>query len=382
MRSLRSLVAAASILLASCTASTSSSAPAPSATPSGGTARAAELASGQPLPAGCDRGTPARNQTAALVADGRAWAIDAAGQSVTCLFRVSDPGPFTWGPLGDRALLGGLQMEQIGGRQLHPATSLQPMASSWGHPMGLAVVFVSQDGAALDKAYPGKKTIDDISPLATAGGATYKSVVYHPSGLALAFVATSKSGDAIWLSSNLGEHPQKLVFSEGGTTFGPLDFSSDGLTLAYGAEHPNGRPAVHTIDITNPTEAPLVWEGDAGEHIQSLFEQPRTAHFVAATLGSSCSDARAVILSGGNATTAIPDEPRPTRSAGWLDRSHVLVAAGGCGEKLDISSVDVNTLAVVPIATGVDVAAVRTPAPTPAPGLPEVATKEVGTGVG
>src|SRR5439155_6739220 len=208
------------VVLAGCTKQ-SSSTPTPTSAgtvppttpPPGSTSTAA----GGPLPAGCKQGRPAAGDTVAFVAEGFAWSLNPDGRDLTCLFPVGNPGPFEWGPLGDRALLGGLEMEQIGGKELHPTTSVKPGATAWGHPMGLAVVFVSHDGTELEKAYPGKKTIDDISPLGKNKGVTYKNVIYHPSGLALAWVATSKSGDSIYLSSNLGTDPQKLVFSLQGT---------------------------------------------------------------------------------------------------------------------------------------------------------------------
>src|SRR6266545_2251599 len=57
---------------------------------------------------------------------------------------------------------------------------------------------------------------------------SYLSVTYHPSGLALAFVAEREGRQSIWLSSNLGEDPKRLVFSKVGTEFGALEFSADG----------------------------------------------------------------------------------------------------------------------------------------------------------
>jgi hypothetical protein len=37
---------------------------------------------------------------------------------------------------------------------------------------------------------------------------------------------------------------------------------------------------------------------------------------------------------------ALPDERRPTEALGWLDRTTLLVAAGGCGEPIDVYAVD------------------------------------------
>ena len=101
----------------------------------------------------------------AFAAEGRAWALDPSSGALTCLFEAADPGPFVWGPLGDRVLLGGLHMEAIGGQTLRAPLDVQPGPAAWGHPMGTAVVFVSGDGTELDKRYLDQKGIVDISPL-------------------------------------------------------------------------------------------------------------------------------------------------------------------------------------------------------------------------
>jgi hypothetical protein len=71
---------------------------------------------------------------------------------------------------------------------------------------------------------------------------------------------------------------------------------------------------------------------------------------------------------------ALPDEVRPTRAVGWLGATLLLVATGGCDESLDLSAVDVATGSIVPLVSGVSVAAVRTPVPTPPAPLPRPVT--------
>ena len=68
----------------------------------------------------------------------------------------------------------------------------------------------------------------------------------------------------------------------------------------------------------------------------------------------------------------VPDERR-SRAVGWLDRKHVLVATGGCGDKLDLYSVDAASLDARLLVRGVDVASVRRAELFPPPPLsPEV----------
>jgi hypothetical protein len=58
------------------------------------------------------------------------------------------------------------------------------------------------------------------------------------------------------------------------------------------------------------------------------------------TEGEACQDHRALVLSQGASSVALADETRPTEALGWLDRTTLLVAAGGCGAPVDVYAVD------------------------------------------
>jgi hypothetical protein len=120
-----------------------------------------------------------RAHTVAFVAGGNAWALDPDSGDATCLFPAATPGPFTWNPRGDRALLSDLEIASIDGRQLRAGTPPSPAVSSWGHPIGEAVVYVSPSGTRLRKIYPGTQRHDDITPI---HGVHYLNVIYHPRG--------------------------------------------------------------------------------------------------------------------------------------------------------------------------------------------------------
>src|SRR6476661_2077017 len=121
------LMSCALVVLAACTAS--SKAPAPSTSgshqPSPSTI-ATTLANGQALPAGCPTGADVRAHTVTFVAGGNAWALDPQSGDATCLFPAPAPGPFTWNPRGDRALLSDLEIASIGGQQLRAGSSTSP----------------------------------------------------------------------------------------------------------------------------------------------------------------------------------------------------------------------------------------------------------------
>ena len=328
---------------------------------------ATRLASGEALPAECSPGSPQPTDTVAFAALGRAWTLGPSGVDLTCLFNVVDPGPFVWGPLGDRVLLASLRVDGLPGAQTRQASDVEPGPTSWGHPTGKSVVFVSSDGHELDKAHMGNSTLDDVTPVPDV---TYLSVTYHPSGLAFAFALESEGEQSIWISSNVGEDPRRLVFSEEGTTFGALAFSLDGESLYYAAQPSDDHPELHLITLTDTSEAPVVWHGAVGDGILDIWPANDGESF-AFTQGKSCDEAVAMHSTSDGASAAMPDETRPTRVLGWLDETSILVAAGPCGGPVDLSSVNTSNGGIVPLVIGVDAGAVRTPAPVPAPPLPE-----------
>jgi len=314
----------------------------------------------------------------AFVAGGNAWALDPHSGDATCLFPAPAPGPFTWNPRGDRALLKGLEISSVDGEQLRAGSSTSIAAASWGHPIGRAVVYISPSGTRLRKIYPGTQRRDDVTPIAHVD---YVNVIYHPSGLALAFVIDTGDGHEIWLSSNLGEDPVRLVFAVGGTTFGELAFTADGGTLLYAAVHADDAPLLHALDLENPTINQGWWHGDARDWISAIFTQPRRdGQLIALTVGAACEDTRAMLFERGD-----PPQPlveAPSRVVGWLDGQTVLVATQGCAGPSNLVAVDVTQQAVVPLVSGVGIAAARTPLIGFVPSLPAGIEQEVGEGVG
>ena len=250
--------------------------------------------------------------------------------------------------------------------------------TSWGHPIGEAVVYVSPSGTRLRKIYPGTQRHDDITPI---HGVHYLNVIYHPSGLAIAFVVDTGERQEIWLSSNVGEDPVRLVYAVGGTTFGALAFTADGGTLLYAAVHADDAPLLHALDLRNPTINQGWWHGDAGDRISSIYTQPRRdGQLIAMTVGAACGDSQAMLFRRGDPPQPLADAP--SRVVGWLDGHTVLVATDGCTGQSNLVSVDVTQQAAVPLVTGVDVAAARTPLLGFVPTLPAGIQQEVGSGVG
>jgi hypothetical protein len=295
----------------------------------------ARMPDGTPLPEGCTGGAGA-SHTVAYEADGRAWALDPDEDDLACLFPVENAGPFAWGPQGDRVLLDRFEIRGVGGDAPDlPAIDASVSAFDWGHPLGLAVVFADAKGI------PRKRFVDDgrLIRLVSLPQGRYLQVAYHPSGLALAFVVETTEGQEIWLSTNEGEDPQRLIFSERGTEFTSLAFSPNGRTLWWTAQHEEGYPELHFMKLERRTGFGTAWRGAEGTVARGLRLAP-SGFLQAVTEGTACEKRTALVLSRGETRTAMPDETRSTEALGWLDRTTLLVAAGGCGGPMDLFAVD------------------------------------------
>ena len=381
--SIARLTAGTLVVLAACTGSPSSTSPPGStsgaASPPPSTSGIARLADGQPLPTGCPTGTAARDETVAFVADGNAWVLDPASGDVSCLFAAPAPGPFTWNPRGDRALLNDLEIRSIHGVRLRAASPLPAAVTSWGHPIGKAVVYISPSGTRLRKIYPGTQRRDDITPVAHVH---YLNVIYHPSGLAIAFVVDTGDGEEIWLSSNLGEDPVRLVFAVGGTRFGALDFSR-------GRDHPALRGRTRrrrSAPARDRPDEPHDQPGLCGT-VTPGIGSPRSptqpdpdGDLIALTVGATCEDSRAMVFRRGEQPQPLADAP--SRIVGWLDGSTVLVATDGCDGPSNLVAIDSGQPVAVPLVTGIEIAAARTPLSGFVPPLPAGIQEAVGGGVG
>jgi hypothetical protein len=341
----------------------------PSPSPSGAT-----LASGAALP-GCALAAPRDSDTVTFVATGHAWALDPSGGNLTCLFAVADAGPFQWGPLGDRALLGGMEVKGVAGGPSLSAGDQTFAAMTWSRPTGKSIVYAPTAGTSLKKVHVNGAPTQDVTPLPAS---KYLSVTYHPSGEAFAFTVDQSSVESIWVSSNTGKTPRRLVFTEEGTKFGAIGFDVDGQHLLYGAQHTD-HVELHRIDVTDPTQAPVVWSGPLERMIWDIQPGLRTGTLAWTTGTTSCTGTIAMVQSPAGSVRALPGVERPTRAVGWLDATQLLVATGECGGPLDLSAVDVASGSIVPLVSGVSAAAVRTPVPTPPAPLP-AAVATLGSG--
>jgi hypothetical protein len=376
MRAMRAFAAGTLVVAAACTGTSAPTAqPAPSVSTTASTATgsptvvptsasAGPTAMGAALPDGCDGTTPRPSQTVAFVADGRAWAMNPASGLLTCMFETRDPGPFAWGPQGDRVLLGDMQLRFLDG-SVAAIGAAPASVFDWGRPIGKAVVYRAPHETR-------KYVLEDesIEDLPTLPIGTYQQIAYHPGGLALAIADTSPRGKPeIYVSTNEGERPDRIVVGISATRFTSVDFTSDGRFLLYLADHKGGYAQLHMIDLEDPTELMNLWKSEEGVTASGLQLPPGIGDTRAFTTGATCEEAQAVLGSVDAVAPAVPDEDRPTRAIGYLDDRRLLVAAGGCGAPTDLYVVTESGAALV--ATQVDTAAARSNGPDDAVPLPE-----------
>jgi hypothetical protein len=328
------------------------------------------------LPAGCDQAVASPSATITFVADGRAWAVVPDGSGLTCVFKVTDPGLFEWGPRGDRVVLGGLEVRGVGTKASRPAGTVEPSEASWSRPAGQAVVFIDPLGKTIQKAKVGGATLQDVTPVEQEGrfpshaDIAFQEVIYHPSGGAFGFVMTDFEGSAVWMSTNTGATPTRLIWSKEGTTFGPIAFAPDGTTLFYAAHLANGTRMISKEEIGKSRVTTGLWLGKQ-DVLRMLPAPDGTA--IALDTGTGCDDRKALVshLDNTEGQTLLPAAGGPTSVIGWIDGSTVLVSEGGCNgpTKLWIAPVALGGAATLVTGT-VDLAAVRVPDATPPPAIP------------
>ena len=356
MRTVRLLVTLALVGVA-CTAAPSQPPGSGSSSPPVGTF----LASGAAVPEGCAESSPSGVETIEFVAGARAWALDPSGGGLTCLFPTDDPGPFAWGPQGDRVLLGGLEVRGVEPEALtHPNTGETISAFDWGHPHGIAIVYADPSTDGAHKLYLEDQRFGELTSLPSG---RYLQIAYHPSGLALAFVVERNDRQSIWLSTNEGKQAERLVFSEVGTTYPSIAFTSNGKLLYWTAQHAEGYPEIHWMRLDDRSSFASGWKG-TDQTISNLRLAPGTSSWQAFDLGDACDDRQATLVHGaGDATPALDAGLGSSSVVGWLSPTTVLVAAGSCAGPLDVYAVDVDGFGVTPLVSGVTIAASRAPAP-------------------
>jgi hypothetical protein len=324
------------------------------------------------LPEGCAGDTPSpASAPLAFVAGQRVWAGTPDGRRLWCLFEVRDPGPFLWGPRGDRVALDGLEVRGVGAPVWRPPQGIKTISLTWLGANGNALAFVTPGNLNLASARLGSAELSELTPFR---GPSYQAVAGHPSGQALAFALRRDGASEVWMASNSGANPVRLV-APTPARLGPLAFPAGGKALYYGSRAPDGRRRLEVFSLTEGRALAPAWSGE--RDVLAIVGPPDPAATqLAVDTGSGCGDRRADLsgLDGGPGRPLLPSATRPTTAVGWLDSRRVLLAEGGCEGPFDLWLVDVSGREPLSVARGVDRAALRKSEGRPAPAPPDLAT--------
>jgi hypothetical protein len=324
------------------------------------------------LPDGCAGSAPAPTSApVAFVAGGRAWATTADGRRLWCLFEVHRPGPFLWGPRGDRVVLDGLEVRGVGAPVWRPPRGIETVSLTWMGANGNALAFVTPGRLNLASAALGSIDLTELTPF--RGGSTYQAVASHPSGQGLAFVIRRNGASEIWMTSNGGGGTVRLV-APTQARLGPLAFSASGKALYYGSRRPDGTRTLEVFSLPERGDLAPAWTGKR-DILAIVGRRDPAATQIAIDTGSGCGDRRADLsgLDGGPGRPLLPSATRPTSAVGWLDNRRILLVEGGCTGPFDLWLVDVNGRGPQPVARGIERAALRWPEPRPLPAPPDLA---------
>ena len=321
------------------------------------------------LPDDCGATTPDPRAVVTFVAEGRVWAVAPDDPStLTCLFDIDDAGIFSWGPRGDRVVLAGLEVRGVGTDVSRPPANLHPSYFSWSRPTGTTVVFSDQRQRTISRADLGSSGVRDITPLPDR---TFGDIAYHPSGLAIAFVAKESDGTpSIWISTNTGENAELLVQAAGPeTAFEHIVFSHDGVGLLYTLD----RGDTHTVERFDLTTGGIVEMASFDAPVHEVIDTAGLP--LAFTIAASCQE-RTVFTqvrpdAGAPVQPVVVEAGPPLTALGRLDSSRVVVAAGGCDAPSDLYVTNTVSGETRMLVRSVDAAAMRTPEPSPPPPLPD-----------
>ena len=153
-------------------------------------------------------------------------------------------------------------------------------------------------------------SVEKLTDLPTG---TYESIAYHPSGLALGFIVDQGQRQGIWLSSNEGKDPVRLVFSRPDTTFSSVAFSPDGTQIWWIAQHAGALSEIHWMDLADRSTFQTVLSRGLSPTAHGLQLAP-SGPLMSATQGASCGEEQAMVVDAQGAHQASRREAAVSRS--------------------------------------------------------------------
>jgi hypothetical protein len=146
------------------------------------------------------------------------------GDPVECLLQVKEDF-LSWGPLGDRVL--------VGNKVFRNASSTTVKPGVWSRPEGKSLIYTASNGRRLMKVSISGGPPEDISFLRQ-----HDDVVYHPAGTHIAASGRNERGKyGIFIATNVGTEHFIVARGESTESISGLTFSHDGRHLFFVAQH-------------------------------------------------------------------------------------------------------------------------------------------------
>ncbi len=170
-----------------------------------------------------------------------------------------DDGPISWGPQGDRYLIGNETF--VVGETRTSTGFARGQIATWSSPKGTAILRV--DPAKLTVGKRNNLSDTTITPLPVMAEAY--DALYHPAGRNIAVVGrpTHDSPYGIWLISNNGENPKLITSGEDAKRIRLLRWADGGNQLQFYAEHLDGAEHAHALQFPGLALSELVTSGSS-----------------------------------------------------------------------------------------------------------------------
>jgi hypothetical protein len=315
--------------------------------------------------AACELGEIPTEGEITFVVGSKLYGVRPDGTGARCLASAGgEAGVIQWGPRGDRVLLGPAMVLDATGRRASGFFPDNP-GVRWSQPTGTALIAPS----LADDRLIWRRSTDAQDRLDISFLDRTDSAVYHPAGKNILSVGVAQGGMyGVFLASNRGKNPRPVAtVADPATTVHDLAFDTGGTHAFFLHDHA-GEFHLHDLSFPDLTlsdlvTSPLPLSGLVVDDATSIAWRSGACTGTTTTAVWVPESATAVQIGVGSPRARLSTEP-----VGWLDGGRLVVMArpSGCDGPGDLWIATASDSPPVLIATGVERAAIRKMAATPA----------------
>jgi hypothetical protein len=265
----------------------------------------------------CALGEPPSDGSAEVtfVRDGRLYGVRSEPPAMVqrCLAELQpgDVGQISWGPQGDRYLIGNHTF--VVGDKRSPTGFTDGQIATWSSPKGTAILRVDPTARSVAK----RNNLDDpaITDLPVMSEAY--DALYHPAGRNIAVVGrpTPSSTYGIWLISNDGENPKLITAGEDAKRIRLLRWlglEGNRQNLEFYAEHLDGSEHFHHLTLPGLGLGTGGIESETSNRLEDLL-QNGTGGFVSGSCTAGTTSLSILSFEGSKHGVTLPRSVRDAR---------------------------------------------------------------------